>query len=81
MPEQQHDSHDSSDDDFHVDATIVVQNDIHLIRQAWADTVEQEQPFTQYISKQQKKKNSRMARSAGQPYQTRSKGAPPQLSL
>ncbi|MCH93506.1 hypothetical protein A2U01_0014458, partial [Trifolium medium] len=58
---------------------LVVQNDMQLIRQAWADRAEQEQEqeFTTVISKQRKKKNNRIAQSAGSPYQTRSKGAPP----
>ncbi|PNX92858.1 hypothetical protein L195_g016001 [Trifolium pratense] len=63
---------DNSDEDFDDDHTVV-QNDIKIIRQAWADMVEQEQPFTPYISKQQKKRDKKKASSAGKPYHTRSK--------
>ncbi|PNX98052.1 hypothetical protein L195_g021292 [Trifolium pratense] len=58
---------------------LVVQRDIQLIRQAWADKGEQaqEQEFTTVVSKQRKKKNNRLANNADQHYQTRSKGAPP----
>ncbi|MCI77609.1 hypothetical protein A2U01_0098879, partial [Trifolium medium] len=60
---------------------LVVQKDMQVIRQAWAGMAEQEQEFTTVLSKQQKKKNKRIAKSAGQPYHTGSKGAPPHMSL
>ncbi|MCH84492.1 NBS resistance protein [Trifolium medium] len=58
---------------------LVVQKDLQLIRQAWADTAEQEQEqvFTTVISKQRRKQNKRIANNAGTPYHTRSKCAPP----
>jgi hypothetical protein len=53
--------------------------DIALVQHAWANMAEQ--PFTPYVSKSQRKRNNQAARSAGQPYHTRSKGVPPSHSL
>jgi hypothetical protein len=57
----------------------IARKDIALVQQAWADMAEQ--PFTPYVSKNQRKRNNKAARSAGQPYHTRSKGVPPSHSL
>ncbi|CAJ2668561.1 unnamed protein product [Trifolium pratense] len=54
------------------DLPLVAQQDVSLIRQGWADMVEQEQ-FTTYLSKGQKKKLRRKARSAEKSYNTRSR--------
>jgi hypothetical protein len=52
----------------------VVQADLQVIKQAWAAMEKGEKPFTPVISKSQKKKIKQLARSVGQPYNTRSKG-------
>jgi hypothetical protein len=39
---------------------IVVQRDMQIIQQSWADVAGQEQGFTTVIFKQQKKKNNRI---------------------
>jgi hypothetical protein len=58
-----------------------VQKELQIIHKAWAEMAEQEQPLTKYVSKTLKKRNKKIASSAGEPYHTRSKGAPPPMSL
>ncbi|MCI32212.1 hypothetical protein A2U01_0053424, partial [Trifolium medium] len=64
----------------------VVQKELQVVKKLWADMAEakqgkQEESFTPFVSKSQKKKNKNLARSAGQPYHTCSKGAPRNMSL
>jgi hypothetical protein len=66
----------ANDDDF----DEVARQDIALVKQAWADMAE-EHPFTPYVSKTQRKRNYKAARSVGQPYHTCSKGVLPSHSL
>jgi hypothetical protein len=70
------DFEDFMNEDFDHD----VQHDIQVLKQVWSDMVE-EKPLTPFVSKGQKKKNKKIARSTGQQYHTRSKGAPPHMSL
>jgi hypothetical protein len=66
-----------NDEDF----DAIVQKDLQVVKQIWADMAENEKPFTPFVSKSQRKRNNQKVRSAGQPYQTRSKGAPTNMSL
>jgi hypothetical protein len=53
-----------------------------VLKQFWAEEHNtKEKQFTPVISKNQKKRDRKQARSAGQPYHTRSKGAPSHMSL
>jgi hypothetical protein len=63
----------------------VVHKDLQLAKKFWDDMVEakqgkQEESFTPFVSKS-RKKNKNLARSACQPYHSRSKVAPPNMSL
>ncbi|PNX71123.1 hypothetical protein L195_g026994 [Trifolium pratense] len=51
----------------------VVRVDLQLIKQAWTDKEKGETPFITVISKSQRKKIKQLARSRGQPYNTRSR--------
>ncbi|WJX49454.1 hypothetical protein P8452_35888 [Trifolium repens] len=59
-----------------------VQEELKVVNKLWADIKEgeQQEPFTQYVSKHRMKLIKKMARSAGQPYNTRSTGVAPHLS-
>ncbi|MCI26340.1 hypothetical protein A2U01_0047535, partial [Trifolium medium] len=59
----------------------VVRADLQVIKQAWAAMEKGEKPFTPVISKSQKKKIKQLARSVGQPYNTRSRGGTSHMSL
>ncbi|XP_045796104.1 uncharacterized protein LOC123890519 [Trifolium pratense] len=52
----------------------VVQEDLRIIKQAWAAMANREKPFTPVVSQRQKKKIKQLAWSVGQPYNTRSRG-------
>jgi hypothetical protein len=58
----------------------IIQKDTAIIRQAWADAEDSEQPFTVYVSRNQKKKRNHIAKSAGEQYHSCSKGAPPRMT-
>ncbi|PNY02419.1 hypothetical protein L195_g025726, partial [Trifolium pratense] len=73
IPETQPEVLIANDDEFEAE----VQNEFMVIKNAWADLVEGDEPFTTYVSKNKRKKNTQLAKSAGQQYHTRSKGAQP----
>jgi hypothetical protein len=58
-----------------------MQNELKVVKQLWANMAEQEKPFTPFVSKSRKKKDKQKVRSACQPYNTRSKGAPSHRSF
>jgi hypothetical protein len=62
----------------HPNATV--QKDMEIIKKAWANVAEGRVPkgpsFTPYISKNQQKKQNKLARSANSFYNTGSKGVP-----
>jgi hypothetical protein len=59
----------------------VVQKELQVVKQIWADMADNDKQFTPVVSKSQKKRNRQKMRSAGQPYHTRSKGARSHMSL
>ncbi|PNX74627.1 hypothetical protein L195_g030552 [Trifolium pratense] len=61
------------------DLDDVAKRDICIICQAWGQMVEEEKSLTPYLY--QKKKHNRLARSADQPYNTRSNGVKSHMSL
>jgi hypothetical protein len=61
----------ANDDEFNAE----VQKDLQVAKQLWADMAD-ENPFKPVVSKSQRKRIKQLARSAGQPYNTRAQGAP-----
>jgi hypothetical protein len=59
----------------------VVQKELQMVKQIWADMADNDKQFTSVVSKSQKKRNRQKMHSAGQPYHTRSKGARSHMSL
>jgi hypothetical protein len=59
----------------------VVQKELQVVKQIWADMADNDKQFTSVVSKSQKKRNRQKMRSAGQPYHTRSKGTRSHMSL
>jgi hypothetical protein len=59
----------------------VVQKELQVVKQIWADMADNDKQFTSVVSKSQKKRNRQKMCSAGQPYHTRSKGTRSHMSL
>ncbi|MCH84542.1 hypothetical protein A2U01_0005374, partial [Trifolium medium] len=59
----------------------IARSDIQVLKPVWGDLVEGDQSFAPYVSKHKKNKMNKLARSAGQPYNTRSRGVPSHMSL
>jgi hypothetical protein len=57
----------------------VIRNSIQVIKQAWAAMAKGEQPLTPYVSKQQKKKDKHVTKSAS--YRSLSKLGQPWLKV
>jgi hypothetical protein len=66
----------ANDDEFNAE----VQKDLQVAKQLWADMAD-ENPYKLVVSKSQRKRLKQLARSAGQPYNTRSQGAPSNMSI